>query len=132
MVTGNKGRFSTQLSRALLPGNNPHKLDVLRYATRMHRMIKSALLAVGLVTAVATTAAAQAYYPYYYPGYGYPPYGYSPYSYSPGYAWGYGWPNYYYSPAPAYRAAPAYSDPYAWWRPYSDNAGPKASTRGGF
>lgn len=99
-------------------------------------MIKSTLLGVGLLAAVATTAAAQSYYPYYNPGYGYPGYGYAPYgypaySYPPGYAWSgwpYGWP---YS-APAYRAAPAYSDPYAYWRPYSDNAGPRASTRGGF
>jgi len=87
-------------------------------------MIKSALLGVGIVAAVATTASAQTYYPNYYPGYSYPP----------GYAWGYGWPYSwpYYYPAPAYRAAPAYSDSYVWWRPYSDNAGPKASTRGGF
>ena len=97
-------------------------------------MIKSALLGVGIVAAVATTAAAQPYYPSYSPGYSYPPYGYPAYSYPPGYAWSYGWPygwSYYY-PAPAYRAAPAYSDPYVWWRPYSDNAGPKASTRGGY
>ena len=92
-------------------------------------LIKSALLGVGFMAAVATTPAAQPYYPYYYSGYGYPAY-----SYSPGYAWGYGWPygwSYSY-PAPAYRTAPAYSDPYVWWRPYSDHAGPKASTRGGF
>ena len=97
-------------------------------------MIKSALLGIGFAAAVATMAAAQAYYPYYSPGYGYSPYGYPAYSYPPGYAWGYGWPYgwpYYYSP-PAYRPAPAYSDPYVQARPYSDNAGPKASTRGGF
>src|SRR5215471_19801122 len=94
-------------------------------------MIKSALLGVGLVAVVATTAAAQPYYPYYYSGYGYPAYGYPAYGYAPGYAW-YGWPygsSYAYS-APAYQA-PAYADPYAWWRPYSAGAGPKASTRGG-
>ena len=100
-------------------------------------MIKSTLLGVGLLAAVATTAAAQPYYPYYsgygYPGYGYAPYGYPAYSYPPGYTWygwTYGWP-YYYS-APAYWTAPAYSDPYAYWHPYSDNAGPRASTRGGY
>lgn len=91
-------------------------------------MIKSALLGVGLVAALATTAAAQPYYPYYYPGYGYS-YGSPAYGYAPGYSW-YGWPSYY--PTPAYQAAPAYADPYAGWRPYSDNAGPKASTRGGY
>jgi hypothetical protein len=104
-------------------------------------VIKSALLGVGLVAAVATTAAAQTYYiiPTTIPvtatdltairltairltairldtlG---------------ATGWPYSWPYYY--PAPAYRAAPAYTDPYVWWRPYSDNAGPKASTRGGF
>ena len=88
-------------------------------------MIKSALLGIGLVAAVATTAAAQTYYPNYYPGYSYPPYGYPTYSYPPGYAWGYGWPYSwpYYYPAPVYRAAPAYSDPYVWWRPYSTMPG---------
>ena len=93
-------------------------------------MIKSALLGVGLLAGVATTAAAQSYYPYYYPGYGYP-YGYAAYGYAPGYG-RYGWPygSPYYS-APAYQA-PAYADPYAWWRPYSAGAGPKASTRGGY
>ena len=91
-------------------------------------MFKSALLGIALTAAVTTTAAAQLYYPYSYPAYpyGYPAYGY-PYAYAPYY----GWPNYYYAP-PAYRAAPAYSDPYDWWRPYTDNAGPKASTRGGY
>ena len=96
-------------------------------------MIKSVLLGIGFVAAMATTAAAQSYYPYYYPGYGYPTYGYPAYSY-PGYAWSYGWPYawpYSYG-TPAYRAAPAYADPYVWARPYSDNAGPKASTRGGY
>jgi hypothetical protein len=94
-------------------------------------MIKAALLGLGLVAVMAVTAAAQSYYPYYYPGYGYPGYGYPAYSYPPGYAWGYGWP-YGWPYYPAYRAKPAYSDPYVWWRPYSDNAGPKASTHGGF
>ena len=107
----------------------------LRSELTMHEtrrtMIKSALLGVGLVAAMATTAAAQPYYPYY-PGYSYPPYSYPAYSSPPGYAW-YGWPygwSYAYS-APAYQA-PAYADPYAWWRPYSAGAGPKASTRGGY
>ena len=52
--------------------------------------------------------------------YGYP-YGYS--SYNP-------WPYSY--PGPAYRSAPAYSDPYAAARPYSDSAGPRASGHVGY
>jgi hypothetical protein len=91
-------------------------------------MLKSALLGIGLLVAATTAAAAQSYYPYAYPGY--PTYNY-PYAYSY-YGWPYsysGWPTYY--GAPAYRAAPAYSDPYVGLRPYSDGAGPKASTHGG-
>jgi hypothetical protein len=102
-------------------------------------MFKSALLGLGLVAALTTTAAAQLYYPYSYPGYGYypysgysyPGYSYPTYAYPYGYWSYYGWPNYYYG-TPAYRTRRAYSDPYVWWRPYSDNAGPKASTYGGF
>jgi len=92
-------------------------------------MLKSALLGVGLLAVATTAAAAQSYYPYAYPGYATYSYPYAhsyygwPYSY-------YGWPTYY--GAPAYRAAPAYSDPYVGLRPYSDAAGPKASTRGGY
>ena len=92
-------------------------------------MLKSALLGIGLLAAATTEAAAQSYYPY--ANQGYPTYSY-PYTYSY-YTWPYsyyGWPTYY--GAPAYRAAPAYSDPYVGWRPYSDSAGPKASTRGGY
>jgi hypothetical protein len=86
--------------------------------------LKSALLGIGLLAA-ATTAAAQSYYPYYYSGY--PTYSY-PYAYSY-YGWPYsynGWPTYY--GAPAYRAAPAYSDPYVGLRPYSDGVGPSEYT----
>ena len=91
-------------------------------------MLKSALLAIGLLAAVVTTAAAQPYYPYYpyyYPGYSYPTYGY-PY----GYTSYYGWPSYYWPPV--YRPAPAYSDPYVQVRPYSDGAGPRASGHVGY
>jgi hypothetical protein len=96
-------------------------------------MFKSALLGIGLVAAVTTTAAAQLYYPYSYPGYSYysyPGYSYPTYGYPYGYSSYYGWPYYY--GTPAYPAAPAYSDPYVGLRPYSDSAGPKASTRGGY
>ena len=91
-------------------------------------MLKSALLGIGLLAVATTAAAAQSYYPYAYPSY--PTYNY-PYAYSY-YGWPYSynsWPTYY--PAPAHRAAPAYSDPYVGLRPYSDGAGPKASTHGG-
>jgi hypothetical protein len=116
-------------------------------------MIRSALLAMGLVAAAASTAAAQGYYPYvnsysdpYYfagsPYYGYsgpvyPPYSY-PYASPFGYPWGNGYSSYYgwpYSgsyPAPAYRPGLAYSDPYVYARPYSDSAGPAASDRVGY
>ncbi len=101
-------------------------------------MIRSALLAVGLVAAAATTAAAQSYYPYYspsnpysfYSGSVYPPYSY-PYASSFSYPYGYGYSSYYgwpYSwsyPAPSYqKTPPSYADPYVYARPYSDGAGP--------
>jgi hypothetical protein len=94
-------------------------------------MLKSALAGIGLAAALATTAAAQLYYPYNpgYSYYSYPGYGYPTYGYPSGYSAYHGWPNYY--GAPAYRAGLAYSDPYVWWRPYSGGAGPKASTHGG-
>ena len=60
-----------------------------------------------------SSAPAAPYY-YYYPGYGYS-YNYPTYSYAQG------------SPYPAPRA---YWDPYVALRPYSDNAGPKASGHG--
>ena len=106
-------------------------------------MVKPALLGVGLAAVIATTATAQVYYPYSYPGYtyypgysyysypaytyryGYPAYGYS-YSYAPNYGWA--WPY----PVPTYQTAPAYSDAYVSWRPYSDSAGPRASGHVGY
>src|SRR5437868_12201808 len=103
----------------------------MNFSTGTRTMLKSALLGIGFVAALATTAAAQPYYPYYYPGYSYPP-GYSNpmYGYPYGYTSYYGWPNYYW--APAYRTAPAYFDPYAWARPYSAGAGPAASGHTGY
>src|SRR5262249_39393136 len=121
----------TILTSAMLSGHEVCKRDRI--------MFKAALLGMGILAVVTTTAAAQVYYPYSYPsynyysypGYGYPTYSYPSYSYPYGYAPYYGWP-YYQAPAYPYRAAPAYSDPYVGWRPYSDSAGPKASTRGGY
>ena len=85
-------------------------------------MLKSALLEIGLVAGVATTASAQTYYPYYYPGYSNPTYSY-PYGYSVYYGWPYS--GYYPAPAPSYqRTPPSYADPYVYARPYSDGAGP--------
>jgi hypothetical protein len=98
-------------------------------------MLKSALVGIGIVAATATTAAAQSYYPYSYPGYGYyytyPGYSYPTYSY-PSYGYPYGYSAYYGWQGPAYRPAPAYSDPYVGWRPYSDGAGPRASGHVGY
>ena len=94
-------------------------------------MLKAALLGIGIVAAVATTATAQVYYPYSYPGYSYPSYSYPWYGYPYGYSWYYAWPNYYQAPVYPYRAGPPYADPYVGWRPYSASAGPKASTHGG-
>ncbi len=84
-------------------------------------MLKSALLAVGLVTSAITAASAQGYYSY--PDY----YGSSVYSadsYPYGYSAYYGWPysGYYYYPTN--RTPPSYADPYVYARPYSDGAGP--------
>jgi len=97
----------------------------------MLKIARTAAFAVGMLTAAAATAHAQSYY---YPGtpyQAYPNYNYNyPYSY-PGYG-------YYYSGSPTYgsyfgQSYPqprAFWDPYVWYRPYSDNAGPKASTSG--
>jgi hypothetical protein len=94
-------------------------------------MIRTALLAIALVTAMATSGWAQSYYsyPYSYGGSTYSPYTY-PYGYSADYGWPYGW----YSPPPtsAYGPVPAYSDPYVAARPYSDGAGPRVSDHVGY
>ena len=51
------------------------------------------------------------------------------YSY-PGYGYAYNYPTYNYYAGSAYPAPTAYWDPYVAVRPYSDNAGPKASGHG--
>lgn len=97
----------------------------------MSSVIKGTVLAVGLLT-VAAAANAQNYgytgtaYPYYgytyqaYPNYYYP-YDYRSYGYYPTYGSYMGNP---------YPAPLAFWDPYVGYRPYSDNAGPKASGHG--
>jgi hypothetical protein len=95
----------------------------------MLKLAKPAVFGFGLLLADAAGAQAQtAYpgapwqnYPTYNYAYGYPTYGYS-----------YGWPVYQSYLGYPYPAPLAYWDPYVWYRPYSDNAGPKASGHGGF
>ncbi len=86
----------------------------------------TAALAFGLLIGLAGAANAQAYYGGTYQ-YQYPYGGYSQYTpyyyYGPGYSWYYG---------PRYRRATPYGDPYVYWRPYSDGAGPKASGHTGY
>lgn len=95
----------------------------------MRYVARSAVLGCGLLLATALGAQAQTtYYPSPYGQY-YPSYNYT-YSY-PSYGPGYAWPNQTYL-GYSYPAPLAFWDPYVWYRPYSDNAGPKASGHGGF
>jgi len=67
--------------------------------------------------------------PYNYPGY--QSYSATPwYYYYPGYGYAYNYPTYNYYAGSPYAAPKAYWDPYVGLRPYSDNAGPKASGHG--
>jgi hypothetical protein len=112
----------------------------------MRWVIKSAAFGCGLFLAGTVGAQAQTTYypsPYWqnYPSYtytyNYPGY---PYTYNPGYTYAHNYPSYgsYYAwPYQSYLGYPyasplAFWDPYVWYRPYSDNAGPKASGHGGF
>ena len=93
----------------------------------MKSIFGAASLAIGLLIGYAATANAQVYYNGYYQNY-YPyggySYRYTPYSYySPGYTWYYG---------TRYPRSAAYADPYVYWRPYSDSAGPRASGHTGY
>jgi hypothetical protein len=95
----------------------------------MRCVTKSAAFGCGLLLAAAVGAQAQtAYYPSPY-WQNYPTYAYT-YGY-PGYGSYYGWPYQSYL-GYLYPAPLAFWDPYVWYRPYSDNAGPKASGHGGF
>ncbi len=94
----------------------------------MLKMARTSAFAAGVLTAAAATAHAQNSG---YPATAYqtpPAYGYSYPSYNAG--------GYYASGLPAsgsgqpYAAPKAFGDPYVGWRPYSDNAGPKASGHG--
>lgn len=68
--------------------------------------------------------------PYNYPGYQTSVSGTPYYYYSPGYGYVYNYPTYNYYQGSPFPAPRAYWDPYAVQRPYSDNAGPKASGHG--
>ena len=106
----------------------------------MPTLARSVALGTGLLIGLATAAGAQTYYypqytsnsyiyPYSYSGNAYTyPYNYYGYSYAPGYTY-YGYPYYQRSSnfGTLYPAPLAFWDPYVGWRPYSDNAGPKAS-----
>ena len=123
------------------PGNDPGKL--LLWSSELYNRNRHddqiSTVGIGLAAVVATAAAAQAYYPNYYPGYSYSYPGYHPtYSYP---TYGYPYSSYYGSsyygspysyPAPAYRPAPAYSDPYVAARHYSDSTGRRASGHVGY
>jgi hypothetical protein len=101
----------------------------------MHTLAKSALAGLMVLTCAASTAHAQYYSYYYTPNaspYNYPGYqttfsGMPYYYYPPGYGYIYNYPTYNYYAGSPYPAPKAYTDPYVAARPYSDNAGPKAS-----
>ena len=107
----------------------------------MQTLGKAVVVGLGLLTGAAVTAHAQYYNyygtpnnyswsPYNYPGYQYS-YSQAPrYYYYPGYGYRYNYPTYNYYEGSAYPAPKAYWDPYVAQRPYSDNAGPKASGHG--
>jgi hypothetical protein len=107
----------------------------------MRTLATAAVVGLGLLAGTAATGHAQ-YYNYY----GTPnPYTWSPYNYPgyqtgtatypwyyqyPGYGYAYNYPTYNYYAGSAFPAPRAYWDPYVAARPYSDNAGPKASGHG--
>jgi hypothetical protein len=104
--------------------------------------LKATAVGFGLLTGVAASAHAQ-YYNYYYTtpnAYSYSPYNYPGYQgsystvpyayYYPGYGYAYNYPTYNYREGSPYPAPKAFWDHYVAMRPYSDNAGPKASGHG--
>jgi hypothetical protein len=95
----------------------------------MWKIAKPAVFGLGFLVVGAAGVQAQTTYPGAYPQY-YPAYNYG-YDY-PGYGYSFGWPVYQSYLGNPYPAPLAYWDPYVWYRPYSDNAGPKASGHGGF
>jgi len=106
----------------------------------MHTLAKSALAGLALLTCAASTSSTQYYSYYYTPNSTYWwPHNYLGYQtifsvtpyYFPRYGYIYNYPTYNYYAGPPYLAPKAYWDPYVAARPYSDNAGPKASGYGG-
>ena len=107
----------------------------------MRTLTTAAVVGLGLLLGTAATTDAQ-YYNYYgspnpynwssynYPGYQTSTSGNPSYYYYPGYGYAYNYPTYNYYAGSAYPAPRAYWDPYVALRPYSDNAGPKASGHG--
>jgi hypothetical protein len=103
----------------------------------MRTLATAAVVGLGLLAGTAETG--HAHYtppntydwsPYNYPGYQASTSG-NPWYYSyPGYGYAYNYPTYNYYAGSAYPAPKAYWDPYVAIRPYSDNAGPKASGHG--
>jgi hypothetical protein len=110
---------------------------------KMQVLARTAVIGLGLIAGGAADAQAQ-YYNYYYYGspnsYSWSPYNYPGYqgAYSqaqytyfyPGYGYAYNYPTYNYYQGWPYASPKAYWDPYVALRPYSDNAGPKASGHG--
>jgi hypothetical protein len=106
----------------------------------MRTLATGAVLGVGLLAGIAAIGHAQSYNygapntyawsPYNYPGYQISSSG-NPWYYSyPGYGYAYNYPTYDYYAGSPFPAPKAYWDPYVAQRPYSDNAGPKASGHG--
>jgi hypothetical protein len=107
----------------------------------MQVLARAAVVGLGLLTGAAATSHAQYYNyygtpnyysssPYNSPGYQ-GSYSANPYTYYyPGYGYAYNYPTYNYYNGWPYPSPRAYWDPYVAARPYSDNAGPKASGHG--
>jgi hypothetical protein len=107
----------------------------------MQTLTKAAVIGLGLLTTAAAGTASAQYYNYYMPNsstwsaYNYPGYqtsvsGTPYYYYYPGFGYAYNYPTYNYFAGSPFPAPKAYWDPYVAQRPYSDNAGPKASGHG--
>ncbi len=104
----------------------------------MRKPATAVIAIVGLAMVAGTAAAAHAqYYNYYgtpysynYPGYQNSASSIPYYYYYPGYGYTFNYPTYNYYQGSPYPTPKAYWDPYVAARPYSDNAGPKASGHG--
>ena len=108
----------------------------------MQTLAKTSAVALALVASISVTAHAQYYNSYYgtpntqsWSAYNYGGYQSSAsegpyYYYYPGYGYSYNYPIYSYAQGSPYPTPRAYWDPYVALRPYSDNAGPKASGHG--